>query len=118
MRKECKLRRAQYASREVVCLWARPALLRAFCDGLASKIQQHLEERAAALRAPCRAPSLWFQGYAKGHDDTRWQTLAQLTDSCSREDFEQLIAAYIKDLQKAFKRDHAKKFKPAAELDE
>ena len=65
----------------------------------------------------CVQGTFTVEGYAKGHDDTRWQTLAQLTDSCSREDFEQLTAAYIKDLQKAFKRD-AKKFKPAAELDE
>ena len=57
------------------------------------------------------------EGYAKGHDDTRWQTLEQLTRNCSREDFESLSAAYIKDLQKKFKND-AKKFKPAAELDE
>ena len=56
-------------------------------------------------------------GYSKGHNDTRWQSLDDMTQSCSREDFEKLTAAYIKDLQKTFKRD-AKKFKPAAELDD
>ena len=56
-----------------------------------------------------------FDDDARGHTDTRWQTLAELTEYCSREDFEKLSGAYIKELQKTFRRD-AKKFKTAAQL--
>ena len=57
------------------------------------------------------------EGYKRGLPDTRWQTLQQLTESCSREDFEELYKQHLKDLEKAFKRD-AKRFKTAAQLEE
>ena len=50
------------------------------------------------------------EGYARGPTDVRWQSLQQLTESCSREDFERLYKQHLKDLEKAFKRD-AKRFK-------
>ena len=40
-----------------------------------------------------------------------------VSESCSREDFEQLFKAHLKDLEKSFKRD-AKRFKTAAQLAE
>ena len=55
------------------------------------------------------------EGYARGQTDTRWQTLAQLTESCSREDFVELYQTLLKDLEKSFKRD-AKRFKTASQL--
>ena len=55
-------------------------------------------------------------GYARGAMDTRWQTVDELSKSCSREDFERLAAAYVKEPQKSLRRD-AKRFKPAAELE-
>ena len=48
--------------------------------------------------------------------DTRWQTLEQLTENCSREDFEKRYKRYLKDIEKTFK-SAAKKFRTAAELD-
>ena len=43
------------------------------------------------------------------------ETIAELAESCSREDFEQLSAAYIEELQKSFKHDE-KRFKTRAQL--
>ena len=57
------------------------------------------------------------EGFQRGQTDTRWQSLEQLTESCSREDFERLFKAHLKDLEKSFKRD-AKRFKTAAQLEE
>ena len=57
------------------------------------------------------------EGYAKGMTDTRWQTLEQLTESCSRESFEKLYKAHLKDLEKTFKRD-AKRFETVAQLED
>ena len=54
--------------------------------------------------------------YDKGSTDTRWQTLEQLTESCSRKDFVELSGAYVEALQKGFKRD-AKRFKTRSQLD-
>ena len=56
-------------------------------------------------------------GYERGPIDIRWQSLEQLTERCSREDFERLHKQYLKDLEKTFKRD-AKRFKTAAQLEE
>ena len=55
------------------------------------------------------------EGYARGVVDTRWQTLQQLTERCSREDFEAQYKSHLKDLEKMFK-SAAKRFKKAAEL--
>ena len=57
------------------------------------------------------------EGYDRGCTDTRWQTMDELVSSISREDFEQLFKAHLKDLEKSFKRD-AKRFKTAAQLAE
>ena len=57
------------------------------------------------------------EGYERGPTDVRWQSLEQLTESCSREDFERLYKQHLKDLEKTFKRD-AKRFKTAAQLEE
>lgn len=57
------------------------------------------------------------EGYQRGRIDTRWQTLDQLTERCSKEDFEALYKQYLKDIEKTFKRD-AKRFKSAAQLEE
>ena len=52
----------------------------------------------------------------RGETDTRWQTLDELVEAgCSREEFEELCAAHVKQLQKTMKRD-AKRFKTASEL--
>ena len=56
-------------------------------------------------------------GYARGQTDTRWQSLRELTERCSKEDFEKLFKQHLKDLEKAFKRD-AKRFKTAEQLEE
>ena len=57
------------------------------------------------------------EGYKRGPTDVRWQSLEQLTESCSREDFERLYKKHLKDLEKTYKRD-AKRFKTAAQLEE
>ena len=57
------------------------------------------------------------EGYDRGCVDTRWQSIEELSASCSREDFVQLTSGYIKALEKTFKRD-AKRFKTAAQLAE
>lgn len=57
------------------------------------------------------------EGYERGCVDTRWQSIEELSASCSREDFVQLTSGYIKALEKTFKRD-AKRFKTAAQLAE
>ena len=57
------------------------------------------------------------EGYRRGPTDVRWQTLEQLTESCSREDFEKLYKQHLKDLEKTFKRDK-KRFKTVAQLED
>ena len=57
------------------------------------------------------------EGYERGCVDTRWQSIEELSASCSREDFVQLTSGYIKALEKTFKRD-AKRFKTAQQLAE
>ena len=76
--------------------------------------QKYNDVKTDALQL-CVQGTFTVEGYAKGRTDTRWQTIAELAESCSREDFEQLSAAYIKELQKSFKRD-AKRFKTRAQL--
>lgn len=55
------------------------------------------------------------EGYQRGCTDTRWQSIQELSASCSREDFVQLTSKYVKELEKSFKRE-AKRFKPAAQM--
>ena len=57
------------------------------------------------------------EGYRRGPTDVRCQTLEQLTESCSREDFEKLYKQHLKDLEKTFKRD-AKRFETVAQLED
>ena len=57
------------------------------------------------------------QGTNQGRIDTRWQTVEELKESCSREAFVEVAADYIKELQKSFKRE-AKRFKAAADLEQ
>ena len=63
----------------------------------------------------CVQGTFTVEGYVKGATDTRWQSLQQLSESCSRENFEELTKSYIKELQATFKRS-AKRFKTAAQL--
>ena len=44
------------------------------------------------------------ENYDRGQVDTRWQSLHQLTEGCSKEDFERLYKQHLKDLEKTFKR--------------
>ena len=66
----------------------------------------------------CVQGTYTVEGYKRGAVDTRWQTVQDLVDAgCSRENFEKLTKAHVKDLQTTFKRD-AKRFKSAAQLAE
>ena len=49
-------------------------------------------------------------GYTCGYKDTRWQTIDEMVESCSREDFDKVTKAYVKDIQATFKRS-TKRFK-------
>ena len=62
----------------------------------------------------CVQGTFTVEGYARGHTDTRWQKLDELVKCCTREDFEKQTRAYLKELEKTFKRD-AKRLKTAAQ---
>ena len=57
------------------------------------------------------------EGYDRGHTDTRWQTIDDMTRRISREEFESKGRKLLRTLTAAFKRE-AKRFKPAAQLGE
>ena len=86
-----------------------------YCEPAKMKRKERYNEVKKTELQFCVQGTFNYEDDARGHTDTRWQTLEELKESCSREDFEQAAAAYVKELQKIFKRD-AKKFKTAAQL--
>ena len=65
----------------------------------------------------CVQGAFTCEDVANGEVDTRWQTLGEMAESCSREDFNRLTGAYIKALQKSF-APASKRFKTTAQLAE
>ena len=63
----------------------------------------------------CVQGTFTCEGVTNGEVYTRWQTLNEMAESCSREDFDRLTGAYIKELQKTFKAA-SKRFKIATQL--
>ena len=58
----------------------------------------------------CRVPSTALRT-TSGEPDTRWLTLDELVEAdCSREEFNEFCATYVKMLQETMKKD-AKRFK-------
>ena len=86
-----------------------------YCEPAKMKRKERYNDIPKKSLEFCVQGTFNFDDDQRGHTDTRWQTLAELTEYCSREEFERLSGAYVKELQKTFKRD-AKKFKTAAQL--
>ena len=81
-----------------------------FCEpSKMAKPARYNDIKKSALQF-CVQGEFTCEGYARGETDTRWQSLQQLSESCSREAFTELTDGYIKELQKAFKQA-AKRFK-------
>ena len=88
-----------------------------FCDPSKMKPDERLNDVKKNSLQYCVQGTFTAEGYARGVMDTRWQTLEQLTERCSRESFEKLYKAHLKDLDKMFK-NAAKRFKTARELED
>ena len=88
-----------------------------FCDPSKMKPPEKYNTVRKISLQYCVQGTFTYAGYEKGTVDTRWQSVDELKESCSREDFESECREIIKALQKTMKRD-AKRFKTAAELAE
>ena len=88
-----------------------------FCEPSKMKPAERYNDVKKAAVQLCVQGSFVPEGYARGVTDTRWQSIEELTASCSREDFEELTSKYVKALEKTFKRE-AKRFKTAEQLAE
>lgn len=88
-----------------------------FCDPSKMKPDDKFNAVKKNSLQYCVQGTFTAEGYARGMVDTRWQTLEQLTERCSKESFEKLYKSHLKDLEKTFK-NAAKRFKTAAELDD
>jgi hypothetical protein len=88
-----------------------------YCEPAEMKTDERFNDVTKSSLQFCVQGTFTAESYTRGMVDTRWQTLEQLSESCSREDFERLFKRHLKDLEKTFKRD-AKRFKKAAELEE
>ena len=86
-----------------------------FCDPSKMKPDEKFNDVKKNSLQFCVQGTFTAEGYARGLTDTRWQTVQQLSEKISREDFERLFKLHIKDLEKSYKQA-AKRFKPAAEL--
>ena len=66
----------------------------------------------------CVQGTFTCEGVTNGEVDTRWQTLGEMAETCSREDFDRLTGAYVSSsrlfVQKSFKAA-SKCFKTATE---
>ena len=82
-----------------------------YCEPTKMKADERFNEVKKSTLQFCVQGTFTAEGYARGMVDTRWQTLEQLCESCSREDFEKRYKRYLKDIEKTFK-SAAKKFNP------
>ena len=85
-----------------------------YCEPITMKGAERYNDIAKNNMQYCVQGTFTVEGYARGHTDTRWQKLDELVECCTREDFEKQTKAYLKELEKTFKRD-AKRLKTAAQ---